>query len=202
MADISQMILLPLLWERLHHLAPNIRIEIFPLTNSIGVQLANGDVDFALGYVPDLVTGIYQRILFKQNFVCLVGRNHPRISDQLSLEEYEAESHAVISASGGAPAIVDKEIDKQKINRRIALHIPNFLGAAFVAEHTDLVLTIPSRLGNLIVERGQFKIFPVPFELPSYEVKLHWHERFHYDEGSRWLRRLISDLMIDNDGDV
>jgi hypothetical protein len=26
-------------------------------------------------------------------------------------------------------------------------------------------------------------------------VKQHWHERFHHDEGNRWLRRVISRLL-------
>ena len=79
MADISQLVLLPRLWERLHVIAPGIRIEILPLTAETGERLAAGEADFALGFLPQLVTGIYQKVLFHQNFVCLVSRQHPRI---------------------------------------------------------------------------------------------------------------------------
>ena len=68
-------------------------------------------------------------------------------------------------------------------------------GAAFVAEYTDLVLTVPKRLGDVLSERAAIRILPVPFAVPAYDVKLHWHERLHNDEGHRWLRRLISDLL-------
>lgn len=43
--------------------------------------------------------------------------------------------------------------------------------------------------------RGAIRIRPVPFGVPAYDVKLLWHERLHNDEGYRWLRRLISDLL-------
>ena len=79
--------------------------------------------------------------------------------------------------------------------RRIALKIPNFIGAALVVEHTDLVITIPDRLGEVLRGRGELRTFPVPFALPQYAVKQHWHERFHNDPGSRWLRHVIAELL-------
>jgi DNA-binding transcriptional LysR family regulator len=57
------------------------------------------------------------------------------------------------------------------------------------------LLIIPRRLSDVLQGRGKFRIFPVPFPLPDYEVKQHWHERFHHDEGNRWLRRVISRLL-------
>lgn len=128
----------------------------------------------------------------------VTAADHPRIADGLSLAQFEAEDHAVISSSGSAPAIVGREIARQGIKRRVALKIPNFLGAAFVIEHTDLLVTIPRRLGDVLQGRGAFRIFPAPFELPEYEVKQHWHERYHQDEGNRWLRGVVSELLSES----
>lgn len=195
MTDISQLVLLPRLWETLRVAAPGLRIEIMPLSGDTARLLESGEADLALGFVPQLEAGFYQQTLFVQSFVCMVGRDHPRISEGLSLAQFEAEDHVVISASGSAPAIIEREIGRQGIKRRIALKIPSFLGAAFVIEHTDLLLIIPRRLSDVLQGRGTFRIFPVPFPLPDYEVKQHWHERFHHDEGNRWLRRVISRLL-------
>lgn len=38
-------------------------------------------------------------------------------------------------------------------------------------------------------------VVDVPFQLPQYPVKQHWHERYHNDTGTRWLRRSIAELM-------
>jgi len=195
MTDISQLVLLPRLWETLRATAPGIRIEIMPLSNDTARLLENGEADLALGLIPQLDAGFYQQLLFRQDFVCMVGREHPRLSDGLSLAQFEAEDHAVIISSGSAPSIVEHEIVRQGIKRRIALKIPSFLGAAFVVEHTDLLVTIPRRLAELLQGRGSFRIFPVPFDLPDYEVKQHWHERYHHDDGNRWLRGVVSRLL-------
>lgn len=198
MTDISQLVLLPKLWEKLRLTAPGISIEIFPLSNDTARMLESGEADLALGLIPQLEAGFYQQLLFRQNFVCMVGKAHPRISDQLSLQQFVDEDHAVISSSGSAPQIIDQEIARLGLKRRISLKIPSFLGAAFVVEHTDLLITIPKRLGDVLQGRGAFRIFPVPFPLPGYEVKQHWHERYHHDPGSRWLRGVISELLSES----
>lgn len=195
MTDISQLVLLPRLWKTLRVSAPDIHIEIFPLSKDTAQLLESGEADLALGLMPQLDAGFYQQLLFRQSFVCLIGADHPRITGQLSLAQFEEEDHVVVSSSGSAPLILDREIARLGIKRRIALKIPNFLGAAFVVEHTDHIITIPKRLGDMLQGRGSFRIFPVPFALPDYEVKQHWHERYHHDPGSRWLRGVISGLL-------
>ncbi|MBK9022180.1 MAG: LysR family transcriptional regulator [Sulfuritalea sp.] len=197
MTDISQLVLLPRLWETLRETAPGIRIEIVPMSDDTARLLESGEADLAVGFLPQLEAGFHQQPLFVQSFVCMVARDHPRIGDSLDLARFEAEDHAVISSSGAAPTLLEREIARQGIKRRIALKIPSFLGAAFVIEHTDLLLTVPQRLGEVLQGRGAFRFLPVPFPLPEYEVKQHWHERYHHDEGNRWLRRLVSHLLSD-----
>jgi DNA-binding transcriptional LysR family regulator len=195
MADISQLVLLPKLWEALRVAAPGIRIDVLPLSSDIARMLESGDADLALGLVPQLEAGFYQNVLFSQRFVCMVSAHHPRIQKELRLEQFGSENHAVVSSSGAGPLLLEQELDRLGIKRKISLNIPNFIGAALVVEHTDLILTIPERLAAVLQGRAAVNVFPVPFQLPQYDVKQHWHERFHNDPGSQWLRRVITNLM-------
>ena len=197
MTDISQLILLPKLWERLRLTAPSVGIDVFPLSNDTPQLLESGAVDLALGYVPELEAGFYQQRLFSQHFVCMVSQNHPRIQGKLKLKQYLQEDHAAIVSSGAAPKIIDETLHAMGKERRIALRIPHFLGASFVVELTDLLITIPQRLAEVLQGRGAYVIYPVPFAIPTYEVKQHWHERYHHDAASRWLRGVIADLLTD-----
>ncbi len=198
MTDISQLILLPKLWERLRLTAPGVGIDVFPLSNETPQLLESGAVDLALGYVPELEAGFYQQRLFSQHFVCMVSQNHPRIQGKLKLKQYLQEDHAAIVSSGAAPKIIDETLHAMGKERRIALRIPHFLGASFVVELTDLLITIPQRLAEVLQGRGAYVIYPVPFVIPTYEVKQHWHERYHHDAASRWLRGVIADLLVDS----
>lgn len=178
------------------------RIEIAPLSPDTGRLLEAGEADLAVGFIPDLEAGFYQQALFRQQYVCLASADHPRIRGGLTLAQYQAEDHAVFSTSGTGHQVINQEIARQGITRRIVLNIPNFLGAAFVVERTDLLMTIPRRLGELLRGRGDFSIFPVPFTLPEFTVKQHWHARFHHDPGNRWLRGAIAELMSELDPPV
>lgn len=198
MTDISQLVLLPSLWESLRLEAPGISIETVAMSDAAPRLLEAGEADLAVGYMPRIEAGFHQQLLFAQRFVCLLGRDHPRIRRRLDLAAYEREDHASVSSSGAAPTLLEREIERLGIRRRVAMECPSFLAAAFVVEHTDLVLTVPSRLGDILQGRGEFRVFPVPFGLPEYEVKQHWHERFHHDEGNRWLRRLIARLLSED----
>ncbi len=195
MTDISQLVLLPRLWKTLSATAPHIRIEVLPLSHDIARLLESGEADLALGFMPQLEAGFYQNVLFDQKFVCMVSEHHPRIQNELTLQHFASEDHAVISSSGSAPVLIDQEIGRLGLNRRISLRIPNFISAALVVEHTDLIITIPERLGAVLKGRGALRSFPVPFKLPDYQVKQHWHERYHNDPGLVWLRRVIADLL-------
>lgn len=195
MTDISQLVLLPRLWEQLHRIAPGVRIDIAPLSDDTARMLESGEADLALGFMPQLEAGFYQQALFRQRYVCLASSQHPRIRGALSLADYATESHAVVTTSGTGHLILDRELARHGIPRRVVLQIPNFLGVVFVVEHTDLIVTIPERLADLVKGRGDFRIHPVPFELPDYAVKQHWHERYHHDPGNMWLRQVISGLL-------
>jgi DNA-binding transcriptional LysR family regulator len=200
MSDISQLVLLPRLWDRLHDAAPGIDIDIAPLSDDTPRQLESGEADLALGFIPQMEAGFFQQALFRQRYVCMASADHPRVRDALSLAQFEAEDHAVVSGSGTGHLIVDRELSRQGIRRHVVLRIPNYIGVAFVIEGTDLLATIPQRLGEVLKERGRFRIFPAPMPLPGYSIKQHWHERFHHDLGSRWLREVISELLTDIEG--
>lgn len=197
MTDISQIVLLPSLWARLHQVAPDVSVEVANLSPDTARMLEGGEMDLALGFMPQLDAGFYQQTLFAQHYVCLARMEHPRIQGGLSLEQFQAEEHAAVISSGTGHGYLDRELARQDIARKVVLRVPNFLGIAFVVEHTDLVVTIPTRLGELMSRHGRFHIYPTPFSIPGYQVKQFWHERFHHDPGNRWLRSLIRELLGD-----
>jgi len=202
MADISQLVLLPKLWARLRASSPGVRIEVVPLVDAgtTGHLLETAAADLAIGFLPKLEAGFYQQVLFRQHYVVLAAADHPRIGAELDLERFQAEDHAVFTTTGTGHLMIDQELARQGIRRRIALTIPSFFGAAFVVERTDLLMIIPRRLGELLRGRGEFRILPLPFAMPDYAVKQHWHERYHQDPGNRWLRGLISELVSEAAG--
>lgn len=195
MSDISQVVLLPGLWARMLEEAPGVTVDVRPLSPETPMHLESGGADLAIGFIPQLDAGFHEQALFPQRYVCLVRAGHPRVHARLDRALYEAESHVIVSNAGTGHAIVERELSRQGVQRRIALRVPNYVGLSFLIQGTDLVATIPQRLAEVLSKRGRYRTFDPPVPLPGYEIKLHWHERFHHDPGHRWMRSVIARLL-------
>ncbi|MES2536793.1 MAG: LysR family transcriptional regulator [Pseudomonadota bacterium] len=195
MSDISQIVLLPNLWRHLRTVAPSIRIDVAPLSDDTAPLLESGNADLALGFVPQLEKYFHEMTLFRQSYVCAVSADHPRVREGLTLEQFETEDHAEVTRSGTGHLIINRELLRQGITRRVVLKIPNFLSAGVLAERTSLLILIPEYLADFFKSQSRIETFPLPFELQDYAVKLYWHERYHRDEGIVWIREVIRNLM-------
>lgn len=195
LTDISEVVLLPTLLNHVRRAAPGVQIETEIVSGASARRLEDGEVDLAVGFMPQLEAGFYEQTLFKQNFVCLVAKNHPRIGAKLSRKGFAAEAHAVISSSGTGHAIVDKTIAKHGIERQVVVRLSSFLGVARIVAQTELVVIVPRILGQILATQEPVKLIEPPFTLPSYAVKQHWHARFHADDGNAWLRRTVAELF-------
>ncbi len=193
--DISEIVVFPRLLNRVRREAPGIVIGAAKIGTESQRRLEAGDVDLAVGFMPQLEAGFYQQTLFHQNFVCLAAKNHPRIGEKMTRRAFTAEAHILVSTSGTGHAIVDKVLQKAGIQRHVALHLTSFLGVARVVAQTELLVIVPRLLGETLALQEPVRLLPPPVSLPSYAVKQHWHERFNHDAGNAWLRRCVMELL-------
>ncbi|MDY0272552.1 MAG: LysR family transcriptional regulator [Advenella sp.] len=199
MMDISHIEILPRLVAYLHENAPNIALEIVPITPETPMYMSNGAIDLAIGFVPQLKAGFYQQTLFRQQYECLVSNQHPRIQDNLSLEDFQREGHVVFYHQGTGHSILEQQIKRLGIKRNIYLQLSSFLGLGLLIEKSDLITSVPTRLSNMFTRNPNLRSYALPFESPRYAIRQHWHARFHQDAGSRWLRKIIYEFFNTSD---
>ncbi|MET0964327.1 MAG: LysR family transcriptional regulator [Noviherbaspirillum sp.] len=193
--DISEIVLLPTLLNHLRRLAPKVHIEAENISTDSPRRLESGEVDIAVGFMPQLEAGFYQQTLFTQDFVCLAASNHPRIKSKLSKAMFLREAHIVVNSSGTGHSIVDKVLEQHGLEREVALRLPSFLGVARIVAQTELLVIVPRRLGDMLASQEEVRLLDPPVALPAYSVKQHWHERFHADPANAWLRRTLAELF-------
>ena len=196
MTDISHLNLLPTLLQYLRVHAPSVRLNVVPIGGQTAGMMSSGDIDLAIGFIPQLEAGFYQQTLFKQQYVALIRADHPRIQGQeLSLDAYLQELHVDVIANGTGHYIIETEMHKQGIAREVVIKLPSYLGIGLVIQETELIATVPERLSNLLLSRGNLKMLDLPFQLPTYSVKQHWHERMHGNPANQWLRQTCFQLF-------
>jgi DNA-binding transcriptional LysR family regulator len=195
LTDVGEIAFLPPLLERLQRDAPRVRIETQHLPqDEVSDALATGEVDLAVGFLPELSQGVVQRHLFRDRYVCLVRADHPRIRSRLTLAQFLAATHVLVSSRGSAHEIVEQTLRNQGVVRKIALRVPHFTVVPMILARTDHMVIVPEGLVRAITRFGRFKALKPPVDIPALDVKVHWHERFDQDPGIAWLRGVLVDL--------
>ena len=194
MTDASHITLLPHLLARIRAVAPSVGLEVVPISAGTARALEDGGADLALGTIAGLESGFHEQVLYRQDFVCLVGADHPRIGRTMTARAYREEAHIGI-LSGASYSALHASLALQHIKRRVLLELPGFLGLATIVSSTDLVATVPRHIGETLARVGTIRVVPCPVKIAGFTVKQYWHDRYHHDPGHRWLRGLCFELF-------
>jgi DNA-binding transcriptional LysR family regulator len=195
-SDIAQVTLMPRLMQRLKSIAPNIGIDLRRLSEVTPKQLESGEADLAVGFVLPLGAGFCQQRLFKERFVCVARKDHPRVGDTIDIEEFQNETHLAITTCGTGHGVFEKALEAKNIRRRVGLTVPSFLGIATIITTLDYLAVLPEQLARHLARTGNIKVLPLPFNVPSYYIMQHWHERYTQDPASKWLRSVVANLFL------
>lgn len=195
MNDIGEIYFLPKLMKILADIAPGVSVSTIRTTGAnLAEAMEAGRVDLAIGWLPHLKSGFFQRRLFVQEHVCLFRSGHALDkSSPLTIEEFEAAEHVVVSSVGTGHATVDGHIEKLGVKRRAVLTVPHFVAVGHILANTDMIATVPERFARHCLTPFNLKFATLPLKLPEVGVNLFWHSRFHKDSGNQWLRGLIFD---------
>jgi DNA-binding transcriptional LysR family regulator len=195
------MVFLPKILERLRTLAPNAGIQSVSMPpHQIAEGLEKGEIDLTIGYFPDLVRqSFFQQRLFTHHFACLMRAGHPLRAKRLTLDAFLAMEHAVVRAEGRSQEIFERFLERKKIRRKIVLLTPHFLSLPMVIARSDLVTTVPHALA-VYFSRLSPELITVqpPFDIAGFDLKQHWHRKFHNDSRNQWIRKQVAQLFNDD----
>lgn len=195
--DAGLIRLMPPLIRHVHAKAPNVGLRVVPVDiERLEAQLESGKLDFAMGSYSSLSKKIRRQLLFNVSYVTVVRKDHPRLKARPSLAAFTAEKHVIVSAAGTGHAHqqAERTIEKLVPPENVTCRVPTFVTAAVIASMTDAVVTLPSSLVSLGESLGLRVVVP-PVKLPTIDVSQYWHERFHRDPGSQWIRRVFVELF-------
>lgn len=196
MTDIGEIYFMPPLLEALSRLAPHIKISTLRNTaGNLREDMEAGSVDLALGLLPHLQTGFFQRRLFFQRYVCMFRRGHPTASNPISLENYSSCEHVGVIAENTGHGEVDALIERRGIKRHIRLVVPHFVAVGHILQSTDLIATVPERFAVRCEKPFGLVMSPLPVKLPEIAINLFWQAKYNRDPANMWLRQLIVELF-------
>lgn len=200
MTDIGEIYFLPALIERLRREAPGVTLStVRDSSVNLRDELASGKVDLAVGLLPQLKAGFFQRRLFTQSYVCLMRRGHRLAKRRMSAAEFEGAEHLVVISAGTGHGKVDELLKRSGIERSVRLTVPHYVSVGHILQGSDLVTTVPERLADRLLEPFGLVKVPHPARLPAVSINVFWHAKYHRAPANHWLRGLVFDLFADGE---
>lgn len=196
--DVGETYFLPRLMRALDQVAPGVTIRTVR-TTSIDVrdEMERGRMDLAMGFLPGLKGGFFQRRLFRQPYVCIFRQDHPLARSGVSARQFRAAEHVAIVSEGTGHGVVDEVIARAGIRRRLRLTVPHFMAVGPVLQATDMIAVVPQRFADCACGPFGLASAPCPVKIPESVINVFWHARNHREAANQWLRQVVVDVFAD-----
>ncbi|MEU5646299.1 LysR family transcriptional regulator [Streptomyces milbemycinicus] len=192
LSDYAARIVLPPLVRHVRREAPGLDLAISQASReAMMAQLADGEVDLALGIFLDAPEDIEVQDLFQERFVSLADKAALPERGDLSLEEWLERPHIAVAMRPDASDEIEKALASRGLQRHIAVALPHWSAAVDLLAGTDLVLTVASRAVGPIRRHKTLRKFTPPLDLPRFAYQQAWHIRRANDPAHRWLREAL-----------
>lgn len=197
MTDIGEIYFLPRLIDALSQIARDVSVRTQRISANLSQTLAEGEVDLAVGLLPDLQAGFYQRCLFRHRYVGLCRKDHPITRQKMTREVFCNYGHVRIVSTSTGHGEIDTLMQRAGLIRNIRLEVPHFVAVGHILHSTDLIATVPERFASSCTGPFNLTTLELPLPLPEIAINLFWHARFNREPANKWLRQLMFELFHD-----
>ncbi|RMF13697.1 MAG: LysR family transcriptional regulator [Gammaproteobacteria bacterium] len=201
-SDYAESALIPRVLGRIRKVAPNVILDILTPSDVAFHDVEQGRVDMAINRFDKIPQSFHQKTVWRDTFSCLLSVHNPLVYD-FTLENYLKAKHIWVSKTGFGVGVgmnpkdvqrlgwVDDALSKLGKTRQISVFTRHYQVASLLAQHHDLIATLPTRAALLQRDNPELVIREVPFPIPEIELKMAWSPLLQHNPDHIWLRNLI-----------
>ncbi len=196
LSDYPAFVLLPSLLQALGTKAPGVSLNVHAFNNrDQAVDLLDaGAIDVAIGVPPTHADGrIMTQPVIRDEFVTIISNDHPVAKRGMSMKNYLALQHVLVSPEGELYGIVDQALAQQGKKRELALTLPQMFAVPTIVAQTCMTATLLRRVALHSPVGRRLALFPPPVALPDVVFDLIWHRRSDSHPAQFWLREFIAE---------
>jgi DNA-binding transcriptional LysR family regulator len=200
-SDYLDPLFLPELVGQLKKVAPQVRLELLPLSNEFDYRrsLAAGEVDLVVGNWLEPPGELHLGRLMSDEIVCLVAEDHPAVrlatGRGWTVEKYLACEHVAPTPTfRGARGVIDEHLAGLALSRDIAVRSAHFSLIPLMVAQSLLVLTTGRLFCSRYVDSLPVRIVRCPVAFPALTYYQLWHDLTHASPAMRWLREQVRDV--------
>ncbi|MDD2058454.1 LysR substrate-binding domain-containing protein [Pseudomonas sp. GD03860] len=194
LSDYGEVVLLSPLMRWLDAIGANVQINVETyMQRDLKEKMRYGKIDLCLWAEPMPSDAFDSQLLLSEELYSMVRRDHPLVSNRLTLEQYVTLKHLVLEwRDTENPRPVERHLQRLGLSRELYLHVHSFFSMPWIVAGSDVVCTMPSRMAKTFSELHQLKCFKTPLEGLEVPIYLSWHRSVEEDPAHRWLRNGIA----------
>lgn len=197
MTDTGELFAMPRILAALEKAAPLASLSSVRLDpDNTESALRLGQIDLALGYLPQLEGARCQgRPVLRDRMVCLMRQGHPASRGDWTTDRFRSLSFVDVSRAATGYQMARGLIEDSGHGLATRARLEHFTIVPDVVRETDYVAIFPHSIFTRLEGRGGFVARELPFQLPSYDIKLWVHDSFATDPALGWLANLIAETL-------
>ncbi len=204
MADATAAKIMAGLVDILDREAPGVTLRVLPLTTrDPRDMLDNGEVDIAIGHFPGVLAELgashlqehtprfVSHRLYSGEYVVVMRKGHPLAGRALTLDDFCAARHLLVSFSGRPFGFVDEALAAVSRQRRVVLTVNQFFTAGQVVASSDLLTVLPRHFVGSTGMESKLVWQALPLTVPTVHVDALWRRQSQSLGAHRWLREAV-----------
>ena len=182
----------PDLLARVRAAAPGVRLRFLAEAGTDTADLRRGEVDLEAGSTEPAAPEVHSDLVGHDRLMVAVPPAGPPAGPAaLTVGEYAAADHVIVSRRGRLHDPIDEALAAQGLRRHTIATVPTMTAALALAHATGALVAVPERMSAAPAARYGLRLVPLPIEVPPSPLILAWHQRYDTDRPHSWLRAQV-----------
>lgn len=191
-SDLQVMVIGAKLARSISRSAPGVELQFCPLDKrTVFADLDEDRVDLAISSFFDKPKRLVSCPFGGAEFVCIGRVDHPAFDGGLTLDDYVAFPHVMVSFKADATSMLDTELARRGLARRVGVTVGDFLCLPPVLAASNYLASIPTYARRLLTTPGTCETVPLPFDMPAWPMEMIWSRRADQDPLHAWARSIL-----------
>nr|WP_275664258.1 LysR family transcriptional regulator [Vibrio brasiliensis] len=196
LTDYAEQLFAPALYDAIKHQSPNSQVSFFNVNRSNYVDIAESEgLDIVIGSIENLNRRFLSELLYTEQHLCLFDPSVVKAESSMSIEQFVAIEHALVSPDGSLQTQVDKSLHKLGYTRRVGVATRNFLTIRRLLIGRELLCIVPKRFAQMEMYAHDLQAIDSPIDIPDFDIRLLFAKANQYEEKNCWIRNLVTETV-------
>jgi DNA-binding transcriptional LysR family regulator len=193
MTQLGEAWLAPQILAYARNMAPDIVVSAV-LSGDRGFEsaLTSGNIDFAVGHLPDLEYNFHHTVIGMHELVCVVRDGHPILDGRLTMSTLLSCTFAEVAEHGSMYSVLSRAIVRKARPEALKYRTTNVMALPNIIAATDLVAILPAWFAARCAGSLGLRLLRLGNQPTIATVRLFWHQNLEHDPGHLWMRSIVA----------